>query len=81
MISWSYYGERCWSYLFGDNSSIIYKALFLFFTFLGSIITDQILDFDLMILGMAFPNILGLMILSGNVKHLLNKYETSLKSS
>ena len=82
MISWSYYGERCWSYLFGDNSSIIYKSLFLFFTFLGSIITaTKILDFsDLMILGMAFPNILGLMILSGNVKHLLIKYETSLKS-
>ena len=82
MISWSYYGERCWSYLFGDNSSIIYKFLFLFFTFLGSIITaTKILDFsDLMILGMAFPNILGLMILSGNVKHLLIKYETSLKS-
>lgn len=83
MISWSYYGERCWSYLFGDNSSIIYKTLFLLFTFLGSIITaTKILDFsDLMILGMAFPNILGLMILSGNVKHLLIKYETSLKSS
>ena len=83
MISWSYYGERCWSYLFGDNSSIIYKFLFLFFTFLGSIITaTKILDFsDLMILGMAFPNILDLVILSGNVKHLLIKYETSLKSS
>ena len=53
MISWSYYGERCWAYLFGDNSSIIYKFLFITFTFLGSIITaTNILDFsDLMILG------------------------------
>jgi AGCS family alanine or glycine:cation symporter len=25
MISWSYYGERCWVWLFGDRSSIIYK--------------------------------------------------------
>ena len=81
MISWSYYGERCWAYLFGDNSSIIYKFLFLTFTFLGSIITaTNILDFsDLMILGMAFPNILGLLILSGNVKRYLHAYESSLK--
>ena len=83
MISWSYYGERCWAYLFGDNSSLIYKIIFLTFTFLGSIITaTNILDFsDLMILGMAFPNILGLLILSGNVSRYLKKYETSLKVS
>ena len=82
MISWSYYGERCWAYLFGDNSSIIYKIVFLIFTFLGSIITaTNILDFsDLMILGMAFPNILGLLILSGNVKSYLKTYESSLKN-
>ena len=29
MISWSYYGERCWRYLFGPNSSMIYRGLFL----------------------------------------------------
>ena len=83
MISWSYYGERCWVYLFGDKSSIIYKILFLLFTFLGSIITaTNILDFsDLMILGMAFPNILGLVLLSGNVKQYLHDYEKSLKSN
>lgn len=76
MISWSYYGERCWVYLFGDKSSIFYKALFLIFTFLGSVITaTNILDFsDLMILGMAFPNILGLLLLSGLVKKDLNNY-------
>ena len=82
MISWSYYGERCWAYLFGDNSSIIYKIIFIIFTFLGSIITaTNILDFsDLMILGMAFPNILGLIILSGNVKNYLENYESTLKN-
>jgi AGCS family alanine or glycine:cation symporter len=80
MISWSYYGERCWVYLFGDQSSLVYKILFLVFTFLGSIITaTNILDFsDLMILGMAFPNILGLFILSGIVRKDLNNYIKSL---
>ncbi|MBG30859.1 MAG: alanine glycine permease [Opitutae bacterium] len=82
MISWSYYGERCWSWLFGDNSSKIYRIIFLFFTFLGSILTaTNVLEFsDLMILGMAFPNVLGLFILSKLVHTDLEDYEKKLKS-
>jgi alanine or glycine:cation symporter, AGCS family len=82
MISWSYYGERCWAYLFGDNASLSYKILFLTFTFLGSVIQSQnILDFgDLMILGMAFPNVLGVVLLSGKVRNDLNSYWSDLKS-
>ena len=82
MISWSYYGERCWAYLFGDGSSMIYRLLFLVFTFLGSIVTaTNILDFsDLMILAMAFPNILGVLLLSGKVRGDLNDYLTKLQS-
>ena len=76
MISWSYYGERCAVWLFGPNASLPYKILFLVFVFLGSIITaTNILDFgDLMILGMAFPNLLGVYILSGKVRGLLDDY-------
>jgi AGCS family alanine or glycine:cation symporter len=76
MISWSYYGERCWVWMFGDDSSRYYKALFLLFVFLGSIITStNVLDFgDLMILGMAFPNLIGVYLLSGKVKVALNDY-------
>ena len=76
MISWSYYGERCWAYLFGDRSSTSFRIFFLTFTFLGSIITAQnVLDFgDLMILGMAFPNILGLFLLHGKVRDELKVY-------
>ncbi|HUF27055.1 MAG TPA: alanine/glycine:cation symporter family protein [Gemmatimonadaceae bacterium] len=82
MISWSYYGERCWAYLFGDHSSMSYRVLFLLFVFLGSIITAiNVLDFgDLMILGMAFPNILGVVLLSGKVKRELDDYRRRLKS-
>jgi len=82
MISWSYYGERCWSYLFGDGSSMIYRVLFLAFVFLGSVMTaTNVLDFsDLMILGMAFPNILGVLLLSGGVRKDLDEYTAKLKS-
>ena len=81
MISWSYYGERCWVWLFrSDNSSIVYKLIFLLFTFLGSIITaTKVLEFsDLMILGMAFPNILGMLFLSRIVSRDLKDYEQKL---
>lgn len=82
MISWSYYGERCWSLLFGENSSIIYKLLFLVFVLLGSIVTaGNVKDFaDLMILSLAFPNILGVAILSGRVRRALDEYWAKYKS-
>lgn len=76
MISWSYYGERCWVFLFGDRASLSYRILFLVFVFLGSIVTaTKVMEFgDLMIMSMAFPNILGLYILSGSVKKDLDTY-------
>jgi alanine or glycine:cation symporter, AGCS family len=82
MISWSYYGERCWAYLFGDRTSMAYRVLFLIFTFLGAVISaEQVLTFgDLMIFGMAIPNILGLFLLSGKVRTDLNAYWRKLKS-
>ena len=82
MIAWSYYGERCWVWLFGDQSSMSYRLIFLVFTFLGSILTGtNVLDFsDLMILGMAFPNLLGVILLSRKVRGAMQDYESKLKS-
>lgn len=76
MISWSYYGERCWAYLFGDGSSLVYRILFLVCTFLGSIVSaTNILELsDLMILAMAVPNIIGLVLLSPKVRRDLTDY-------
>lgn len=84
MISWSYYGERCWAFLFGDSqkASLSYRILFLVFVVLGSIVSaTNVLDFgDLMILGMAFPNILGVLLLSNRVKRELDDYWKRYKS-
>ena len=75
-ISWSYYGERCFVQLFGQRASMLYKLLFVGFTFLGSIITaTNILEFsDLMILTMSLPNLLGVFLLSGLVRERLHDY-------
>jgi len=83
MISWSYYGERCFVSLFGPRSSLVYKILFLIFTFLGSVASaTNILDFsDLMILAMSFPNILGCYFLAGKVRGKLNEYMDNLSAN
>jgi AGCS family alanine or glycine:cation symporter len=82
MISWSYYGERCWTYLFGAQGSMIYKMTFLLCVVLGSVLKlGNVINFsDLMILGMSFPNILGVYILSGKVSRELKHYWTRYRN-
>ncbi|WP_127018328.1 amino acid carrier protein [Flagellimonas beolgyonensis] len=85
MISWSYYGMRAWTYLFGKSkrSEMVYKMLFLVFVVVGaSVSLGAVLDFsDMMILAMSFPNIIGLYIMSGEVKMDLDSYLQKLKSN
>lgn len=82
IISWSYYGERCWERLFGARSIYGYKALFVFGVFVGSIFNlGAVLDFsDFMILSMAFPNILGAVLLAPKVKSALHEYWRKYKA-
>jgi len=84
MISWSYYGMRAWTYLFGRSkkSEMIYKFLFLIFVVVGaSISLGAVLVFsDMMILAMSFPNIIGLYIMSGEVREDLREYFKKVKS-
>ena len=82
MISWSYYGERAWEYLFGSRFNLIYRVIFVVFVVFGSVVTlKNVLDFtDMLILSMAFPNIIGGVILSPQIKACLQEYWGRLKS-
>jgi len=84
MISWSYYGIKAWSYLFGNSKSSItsYKLLFCSLVIVGAAINaDQVFDFgDAMIFAMAFPNVLGLYLLAPEVKRDLSDYMARIKS-
>jgi len=84
MISWSYYGLKSWQYLFGKSKAMDYgyKLIFLIFIVLGSSVgLGAVLDFsDMMILGMAFPNILGLLLLSKEVREDLRDYFKRVRS-
>jgi len=85
MISWSYYGMKSWAYLFGDKWWIkqSFNLLFLFCTVLGTVSSfGAVVDFsDMMILGMAFPNLIGLWVLKDEVKRELQKYFAERKQA
>ena len=81
MISWFYYGERAWSYIFGGRSAILFKVIFLICIVLASMVEnlgDLINLSDMLMLGMALPNLVGLYLLGGNVKKALDEYTKKL---
>jgi len=82
MISWSYYGERSWTYLFGEKYTLVFKLIFISFTVMASVTSaSALLEFsDLLILGMALPNLIGLYMLQGDVKENLTEYLKKWKS-
>ncbi|CAM3328506.1 amino acid carrier protein [Aequorivita lipolytica] len=83
MVSWSYYGMRSWTYLFGRSKKgeLLYKIMYLCFVVLGaSVSLGAVLSFaDMMILAMSFPNIIGLYILSPEIYADMNIYWEKLK--
>ena len=83
-ISWSYYGLKAWTYLFGDNrvTDTVYKVLFLAFVVVGAAASlGSVVDFsDAMIFAMAVPNIIGLVILVPVVRAELDKYIGKIRS-
>lgn len=82
IISWSYYGERCWERLFGAGSTMVYKIIYVGFVFIGSVANlGAVVDFsDMMLLSMAFPNIVGVVLLSPKVRRSLYEYWQKYKA-
>ena len=84
MISWSYYGLKGWSYLFGEGKKMdrLYKLIFCIFVALGSMVQlGPILDIsDALVFLIAVPNILGLYFLAPIVKREMDSYFARIKS-
>ena len=92
MISWSYYGLKGFSFLFGkyfdnrfNNKMIkryVFFIIFLSFTVIGaSSSLGAVLDFsDMMILSLSFPNLIGLFILSPEVYRDMKSYMIKVKT-
>ncbi len=84
MLSWAYYGSKCWAYLFGENRTMdmIYKLIYCCFVIIGCTMSlKPVVDFaDSSVFIMAVANIIGLYILFPVVKTELDSYWSRLKS-
>ena len=83
-ISWSYYGLKGWTYLFGEAAltQALFKAVFCGFIALGCMIQlTAVLDFsDAMVFLIAIPNILGLYFFAPEVKRDVNDYMRRIRA-
>jgi len=75
-ISWSYYGDRSVEYLFGAGAIPIYRWVFIFFFFLGSILPlKAVWTYGDVALGlMTLPNLIAILALTGGVVKLTKDY-------
>lgn len=85
LISWSYYGLQSWKYIFGRSKAadMTYKVLFCLFVVVGAASSlDSVIRFsDAMILGLVFPNMIGLFFLFPKVREELNRYLKAIRDS
>ena len=78
ILSWSYYGERCWGYLTRDNKAVnlIYKVIFILVCIVGATGSGTLMwDISDTLNGlMAIPNLVALLLLSGTVAKITKDY-------
>ena len=78
IISWAYYGQKAWSYMFGEGfkRTKVYQIMFCIFIVIGSSMNLQsVIDFtDATMLAMAAPNLIAIFILLPEIKQDLIEY-------
>jgi AGCS family alanine or glycine:cation symporter len=69
ILGWSFYGEKCAQYLIGERAIKPYRVLYTLMVLVGTLVTlDLVWAMSDVFNGlMAFPNLIGLLLLSGLV--------------
>lgn len=84
LITWAYYGEKAWQYLFGRATATgwIYKIILFVFIMIGCLATfTQVVNFsDAALFACAFINMLGLYIMMPVVKREMKAFLAERKS-
>lgn len=75
-IAWSYYGDRCATYLWGPKAVMPYKIVYVGMHVAGAVIAPAVAwDLGDIFLGIVIlPNLLALVMLSGQVREMSNSY-------
>lgn len=81
MISWSYYGDRCITYLFGVKWVIVYRLVYIGFVYVGATTAlDIVWAYGDLALGlMTLPNLLAIALLSPRLAKLTRDYFARMK--
>ncbi len=84
LITWAYYGEKAWHYLFGRRKAtdLVFRLILMAFIIIGCVATfGQVVNFaDAALFMCAFINILGLYMLMPVVKREMKKYLADRKA-
>ena len=82
ILGWSYYGERCWQYLFSENSLIVYRVLWVLAALgFANVKVDFVWNLADTLNGlMAVPNLVGLLLLAPMVFKVTREYFDAQKS-
>jgi AGCS family alanine or glycine:cation symporter len=81
ILGWSYYGEKAFEYIFGENLVKVYRVLFIAAVMVGAMMQlEFVWNFsDLMNGMMAIPNLLALLILSKVISSETKTYFKDIK--
>jgi AGCS family alanine or glycine:cation symporter len=76
LIGWYYYGEKCFEYLFGSRTIVVYRTVFVALIFVGAVIEVRLAwAIGTLLNGfMAFPNLIGLFVLLPVVRRITRDY-------
>ncbi len=82
-ISWSYYGDRAMTYLFGSKSVRFYRVVYVLGFFVGAFADTTIIwTFSgITIALMTIPNLVGILILHKDMKNSIQAYWTNFKQA
>lgn len=82
IIVYSYYGEICAGYLFGNSKKVIigFRVLFLFFIVIGAAASlGNVIRFsDAMFFSMSIPNIIGLYLMAKEINKDITEYAINM---
>ena len=76
ILGWSYYGERCWQYLFSENSLMVYRGLWVLAALgFANVKVAFVWNLSDTLNGlMAVPNLIGLLLLAPMVFKVTREY-------
>ena len=81
ILGWSYYGERCWQYLLGEKSLIVYRVVWIAAALsFANVKVDLVWNLSDTLNGlMAVPNLVGLLLLAPMVFKVTREYFAAQK--